>query len=154
MLTTLHCVNTFCLHWLFLGLSKTVPSSCLRKRRDHFAHAEWRFNCSSVSWVSQEMMNGQCMTRCPAVWPVLFMSASARRKEDRVRWEEFTSWMAAGIRMCTDSWHCPESGGKTGLLLLAVPLISGFICGSTGKIHWRCIHSCSTLKWWGTVEVS
>lgn len=42
MLTTLQFLDGFCLCWLFLGLSKTVPNSPLWRRRDHFAHSQRR----------------------------------------------------------------------------------------------------------------
>lgn len=114
------------------------------------------FDCLSISWFCLLTMNRLRMTPCVEQLGMTspFHDCISTTKEDRVRWEEFTSWMAADIRKCTGPCHCPRSEGKTGFLLLTVPLISGYICGSTGKIHWRCLYSCSTFKWWSTVKIS
>lgn len=86
-------------------------------------------------------------------WPILFISAPATRRQDRDRWEEFMSWMATDIRKPTEACDLPESAGKP-RPLSCTALLWGYICGSTGTIHWNCLYSCSTFKWWSTVEIS
>jgi len=56
-------------------------------------------------------------------------------------------------KKATEAHHPPESEGKTEPLSCAVPLLSRYVSGSTGKIHWNCLYSCSIFKWWSTVGI-